>query len=84
MIMLSLIMQRLMRPASRPRIVCLITMMCWQRKIRNSDAISNSRTPLGAVRPTTTFYEELRYAKQNLAEAMREVAAMPQPSTEEG
>jgi len=59
-IMSSLVMQCLTRLANRPSIICLITTMCWQRKIRNSDVSSNSRMPLGAIRPTTTFCEQLR------------------------
>jgi hypothetical protein len=32
-------------------------MTCWQRKIENSDASSNSRAPLGAIKPPMTLCE---------------------------
>lgn len=53
----SLITQHLTRPTSRLRIAYLITMMCWQMKIRNSNVSSRSITQLRAARLTMTFYE---------------------------
>jgi hypothetical protein len=59
MIMLSLIMQCLMRLANKPEIICLITMMCWQRKIGTStSALTAERHsgPLGPQQHSTSSF----------------------------